>query len=809
MIRSSNKSAFPRPLFFVFALLMMVWGARAQQITGSITGTVADASGAVIPGATVKASNKDTGFSRSTVTDAGGVYTIQYLPVGNYTVDVTMQGFKKFVQANLVVQVDTTQSLNAQLAIGATTETITVTTAPPLVNTTSETLGRTISPDEINNLPLVNRNAYTELSLTPGVQSNSASSQSNPNGTPNFVIGVPSTQVIVDGGIDGGVPMVSFYLDGGFNMTGLRNYGNALPNPDALEEFRVETSNFAAQYGRMSGAVVTAVTKSGTNNFHGTIFEFIRNNALNAYSWVPTGAQNPSTKIDLPLHRNQFGVTVGGPIKRNRAFFFFSYGGLRQTSGQLLTGGIVPTALERLGDFTQSPVIPNNPATGTAWTGTNTSANCATAKAGCIPQASLDPTAANVMAKLIPLPNTNVTVGGKTYLEGYTGNYTTPTTENEYLGKYDQQIGARDHLFGSYFTIKSVSGAYGGGNIPYMVNQSNARQQDLNISDVHTIGNTSANQIWLTVTRVAGGRVNLPATDLSAFGSNFTIQGPRALPQLAVSSGFAAGGSLAGPVSNTNFYGIRDVFTKSIGNHSLNIGGEFSLEKDAVQGNLYNFGVFNFQTSGPTSTKNNPMADFVAGLVASMEQDTPYHTLTSYFFGAGFVQDAWKITPRLTANLGLRYDIEEAPVESQNLTAGFIPGQQSTKVPTAPLGVVFPGDNGIPRGIRRRRMTMFRRASGWCMTRSVRERRRFARAPECSSAVFPATSGISRAMRSRLRFGRRSSRSLRSRISIPIRHRSRPAIPFLTPITRRRLGSFRRRQWRPSIRSTSGRWRTS
>jgi hypothetical protein len=222
MIRSSNKSAFPRPLFFVFALLMMVWGARAQQITGSITGTVADASGAVIPGATVKASNKDTGFSRSTVTDAGGVYTIQYLPVGNYTVDVTMQGFKKFVQANLVVQVDTTQSLNAQLAIGATTETITVTTAPPLVNTTSETLGRTISPDEINNLPLVNRNAYTELSLTPGVQSNSASSQSNPNGTPNFVIGVPSTQVIVDGGIDGGVPMVSFYLDGGFNMTGLR-----------------------------------------------------------------------------------------------------------------------------------------------------------------------------------------------------------------------------------------------------------------------------------------------------------------------------------------------------------------------------------------------------------------------------------------------------------------------------------------------------------------------------------------------------------------------------------------------------------
>jgi len=689
----------------VLAVVVFLLGglAQAQQITGAISGTVTDDQGALVANASVKTTNVNTGFSRSTVSDSSGTYTIQYLPVGTYTVAVEAAGFKKFVQQNIVVAVDQTQSLPVALAIGAVTETITVTTAPPLVNVTSETLGRTISPEEINNLPLVNRNAYTELSLTAGVQSNSASAQTNPNGTPNFVIGVPSTQVIVNGGVDGGVPMVSYYLDGGFNMTGLRNYGNALPNPDALEEFRVETSNFAAQYGRMSGAVVTAVTKSGTNHFHGTVFEFLRNTDLDAYSWVPTGAQNPATKLNLPLHRNQFGATIGGPIKHDKAFFFFSYGGLRQTSGQLLTGAIVPTALERLGDFTKSPIIPNNPTTGTAWTGVNSSANCLTATAGCIPILSLDPTAANILSKLIPLPNTNVTSGGKTYLEGYTGAYTTPTTEDEYLGKYDQQIGTRDHLFASYFTIKSVSGAFGGSTttaaIPYMVNQSNARQQDLNISDVHTIGDTKANQVWVTVTRVAGGRVNLPATDLSAFGSNFTIQGPRALPQLSISSGFAAGGALAGPVSNTDFYGIRDVFTFALGHHSLNVGGEFSLEKDAVQGNLYNFGVFNFQTSGPTSTKNNPTADFVAGLVASMEQDTPYHSLTNYFFGAGFIQDAWKITPRLTANLGLRYDIEQAPVESQNLTAGFVPGQQSTKVPTAPLGVVFPGDAGIPRGV--------------------------------------------------------------------------------------------------------------
>jgi len=697
-------------LFALFIALsaLLVIPARAQQITGAVAGTVNDQSGAAIPNAKVIATNTATGFSRTTVTDGAGNYTIQYLPVGPYTVTVEAAGFKKFVQENLTVLVDQTQSLPVALGIGATTETVTVTTAPPLVNVTSETLGRTISPEEINNLPLVNRNAYTELSLTPGVQSNSASSQTNPNGTPNFVIGVPSTQVIVNGGVDGGVPMVSFYLDGGFNMTGIRNYGNALPNPDALEEFRVETSNFTAQYGRMSGAVVTAVTKSGTNHFHGSVFEFIRNTALNNTSWVPTGAQSPASKINLPLHRNQFGVVVGGPIKRDKAFFLFSYAGLRQTSGQLLTGGTVPTALERLGDFTQSPILPFQPGTNTVWASTNASPNCQVITPGCIPTGALDNTTKN-FDSLIPLPNTSVTLTANattgqragTYLQQYTGSYTTPTVEDEYLGKYDQNF-AKDHLFASYFNIKSVSGAYGNGNIPYMVNQSNARQQNLNISDVHTFSATRANQIWLTITRVVGGRVNLPATDIGSFGSSFTIQGPRALPQIVFgSNGFSAGGALAGPVSNTNFYGLRDVYSLTLGHHTINVGGEFSLEKDPVQGNLYNFGVFTFtpSTSVASSTRNSSIGDFLIGSVNQMEQDTPYHTLTSYFMGAGFIQDAWKITPRFTANLGLRYDVEEAPVESQNLTAGFIPGQQSTKVPSAPAGVVFPGDAGIPRGV--------------------------------------------------------------------------------------------------------------
>jgi hypothetical protein len=655
---------------------------QAQQITGAISGTVSDPVGAVVPDALVTAINTGTQFTRSAKSDSAGVFSIQYLPVGTYTVEVRAQGFKAFVQKNLAIAVDVTQALNINLGVGAATEVVTVTDAPALINTTTETIGRTVTPVEINTLPLVNRNAYQEISLTPGVQSNSTSMQTNASGSPNFLVGVPSTQVVVNGGTDGGVPMVSYYLDGGYNMTGLRNYGNALPNPDALEEFRVETSNFSAQYGKMSGAVVTAVTKSGGNDLHGSLFEFARNTDLNAYNWGTTAA--------TPYHRNQFGGVIGGPIRKDKAFFLFSYAGLRQTVGQTLSGAILPSALERIGDFSQSAVKPNYPGTKTPIVGTNTSSNCQTATLGCIPTSLLDPTAANILNKYIPLPN----APGNNYV----GNYTAPTTQDEYLTKYDQLLGTKDHIQVSYFTLNTVNGGYGTGNIPYNVNQSNARQQNVNLSDVHTLNATEINQTWLTFTRVAAGRVNLPAVSLGDLGSNFTIQGPKALPDLNVNGYFTAGGALAGPVSNTNYYGLRDVFSITRGRHSLNFGGEVSLEKDAVVGNLANFGIFSFLTSGPTTTKN-ALADFVTGSVGSMEQDTPYHGLLSYFYYAGFAQDAWKLNPRLTLNLGIRYDVQESPVESQDLAAAFVPGQQSTVVPSAPNGMVFPGDAGIPRGI--------------------------------------------------------------------------------------------------------------
>ena len=688
---------------WVLAVLMFasVASIHAQQTTGSIVGTVTDQSSAVVNTATVKATNVDTGFTRSAPTNGYGQYRIDYLPIGKYTVELAAAGFRRFVQENLVLNVDQTLTVDIALSVGTATETITVSSAPPVINTSDAVLGRTVEGSEIIGLPLVNRNAYSEISLTPGVMANNNSPTSNPSGSPNFTVGLPSADVQINGSIDGGNPEVAFYLDGGNNITGMRNYGNPAPNPDALQEFRVETSAFGAQYGQFSAAVITVITKSGTNKWHGGLFEFNRNTDFNSYPWGAT------TK--LPYHRNQFGGNIGGPIKHDKAFFFFSYGGLRQTVGSLLTGAIVPTAAERLGDFTGDTFIVNAPGTKTQVVGTNSSPNCTVAKANCIPQALLDTTIANFdnvsnkFGSSIPLPNgaAKPASGGG----AYTGTYSTPTTSNEYLGKYDQVIGDKDHLTVTFFFVRNVSGPNGGGTgpIPWTINQSAANQWNTNISDVHTFSSSTANQFWLTFTRAAGGRVNLPqfgpsTQTLATYGSNFLIQGPNALPNFGPSGAFTAGTTNAGPFTGSNNYELRDMVSLTKGKHSLSLGGEFALDKTMFWADLLNFGTISFATSAPTST-GNVFSDWVTGQASSFEQDTPYTTLLSYWHYAGFVQDNYRMTSRFTANLGIRWDIDTPPVESLNRTASFSPGVQSTVTPIAPKGLLFPGDPGVGRGI--------------------------------------------------------------------------------------------------------------
>src|ERR1700677_1943165 len=226
----------------------------AQKITATIVGTVKDPQGALVAGATVIVTNANTGFKESATTSSDAEYTVSNLPCGTYVLEVTAPGFQKFVQQNIVLSVDQTQTIDVLLTVGAQIQTVTVSDTPNLVNTSTVEVARTIQPKEIVGLPLVNRNVNTQISLTAGVQSNSASPTNS--SSPNFVNGLPATDVVANGSIDAGVPSVSYYLDGGLNMTRFRDYGNQLPNPDAIEEFRVETSNYSAAYGRLSGGVV-------------------------------------------------------------------------------------------------------------------------------------------------------------------------------------------------------------------------------------------------------------------------------------------------------------------------------------------------------------------------------------------------------------------------------------------------------------------------------------------------------------------------------------------------------------------------
>jgi hypothetical protein len=722
-LRLSASARIFAALIFILTGSIIAFG---QQITGSIVGSVSDQKSALVTTASVKAINVDTGFSRSTPVNSVGQFRIDNLPVGKYKVEVQAVGFERYVQQNISLDVDQTLTLEINLTVGAQSETVTVTEAPPEINTSDAVLGRTIEPDEIIGLPLVNRNVYAELSLVPGVMANSASPTANPAGTPNMTVGIASTAVQVNGSLDSGNGTVAFYLDGGNNITGMRNYGNQAPNPDALEEFRVETSAFAAQYGQFSGAVVTVITKSGTNKFHGGVFEFNRNTDFNANSWIP--ARNPFTKAIMvsPYHRNNFGGTIGGPIKHDKAFFFFSYAGLRQVQASGVTGANTPSAAERLGDFTQdSPavvtVVANQMAPiytpGTSHSvitnkvnGVNAGPGCAVTSAAtagyCIPSGLLDKVAANFLninntiGVSVPLPTgvANTKTGGGAYI----GMYTTPTNTDEYLGKFDENIGNADHVTATIYYNKTASTPSGGGNINWTGNQSLSKQTNINLADVHTFSGSVANQTWLTLTQAMGGRALIPVTGpadqtLTSFGSNFQIQGPAGLPYLN-GAGFSTGNPNAGPVTGSDNYELRDVVSITKGKHNLSLGGEFALDKTMFAANLNNYGDVGFSTSAPTST-GVAMADFVTGQVNSFEQDTTYITHLSTWHIAGFAQDNYRITPRLTANIGLRWDIDTPNVDAHDRTASFVAGQQSTVTPAAPLGMLFPGDSGIGRGL--------------------------------------------------------------------------------------------------------------
>lgn len=647
--------------------------ASAQITSATIVGTVSDTSGAALPGATVTARNVDTGFNRTVPSNEVGAYRLEFLPIGGYTVEITLSGFKTSSRSGIILRVNDTVKVDAQLEIGGVSETVTVAGEAPAVNTATAEISRTVEAKQIESLPLVDRNVYSLLDITPGVQSNNNGVASASAGTSNLTLGFPEQRTLINGGADGGTGSVNYYLDGGINMTALRNTGNILPNPDAIQEFKVQTNSYNVEYGRFASGIINVITKSGTNRFKGSVFEYTRDGDLNAKEWG-------STQARPPLKRNQFGGSLGGPLAKDRTFFFGSYSGLRQTTQTFLNNAIVPTAAERTGDFRQSRTIPNDPATGQPF-------SC-NGVAGVICAGRLDPVAMKIINGYIPESN----VAGGIW-QGYVES---PFNTDEILVKLEHQLGAAHRLSGSYFYTmgESVTKA-GSGNLPWALYSFNWKQHNLNVSDTWVVSDNKINQLWFSYNRNYGGRLNLPETSLADLGSSAIIMGAPALPQITVSGYFSLTNAIGGPTAGGDFYSIRDVFSWTRTKHSFKMGGELSYNKTVQDVLLNNYGVFTFNNS----VTRNALADFMIGIPSSVTQDAPVTALWNSWYGAAFIQDDYRLGPNLTLNLGLRWDVQTPGTDPQNRFTTYVPGQKSTVRADAPLGQLFYGDPGIERGV--------------------------------------------------------------------------------------------------------------
>ena len=656
--------------FAVISLVLVAVPVSAQVATGSILGNVTDASGATVPGAAVTATNVDTQFSRSTTTDESGQYALRLLPLGNYKLEVALSGFKNFSQTGIVLEVGRNARIDASIEPGNVAESVSVVADAPLVETSSSSLARTVGQNEVLNLPLVNRDLYSLLSLTGGVTSNENSNS----------LGGPEQLTTINGSQRAQVGTVNFQLDGGNNTAGLRGTGNPAPNPEAIQEFRVLTNNYAAEYGRYPAGVVDVVTKSGTNQFTGAVFEFFRDEKLNAKRWAPPNT--PSAKD--PLDRNQYGAAFGGPINRNKTFFFTSYSGLRQKETYYRNTAVVPTALERAGDFSQSARKPNDPLTGAPFPG------------NIIPADRIDIAAKTIQDKYIPLANLPNSF--------YEVSRPDPLETDEGTLKLDHNFSTSRSLAVSYFYLKGTdtqplsNATVGSGPIPWVDRDFKWAQHNLNLADTWTLSSTMFNQVRLTYTRQFGGRVNSPTTSLGDLNSRFKIQGDPTLPRLTVTGFFTGQTSIAGPDAGSEFWAVKDSLSISRGNHSFKVGGEISYEKIVHDTLLDNYGTFQFNGS-KTGAPGNAYADFLLGLPSQMTQDAPIRKLDNGAYFSGFAQDDFRIHPRVTLNLGIRYDLQQPFTDPQNRKLAFVPGRKSQIAPNSPEGLLFPGDAGISRGI--------------------------------------------------------------------------------------------------------------
>jgi hypothetical protein len=725
-------------IFLLISIVLIVLTSAAvlrADVTGSILGVVHDRSQAVVAGARVIATNVETSFSRETTSDPDGSYRILALPVGKYNLTVTASGFRPFTETDIEVKVNDQLRFDITLDVGTVSERVEVTAHAVQVQTENTQLGDVIDSKKILALPLNGRSVIDLLGLQAGVAP----------GTAGTIGGDRPISGILNAGnisVNGQRETANAFLVNGGDVSEGRNLGAGLvPNLDSVEEFRLITNSFDAEYGKFSGAVMNAITKSGTNAFHGDVFEFLRNDKLDAKNYFAPAKSE--------LRRNQFGYAAGGPIWKNKLFWFSDYQGTRQVQGAETGLVTVPTADQRQGNF--DPTLLTGAVDGSrpgtcpdcGWAqllsqrlGYNVLANEPYSFPGCNSTNYVDPTS-TPNACVFPVDPTtglaNIPQAAWSAPAGkilpYIPAPTLPGDTNNYSNNSQRNI-ANDNKFGErvdfnnqktgnwswYYHLdnSNVRSALAGfASVPGFPTVTPLRAQQFVMSNAKTLGATAVNEARISVFRNVLHKDN-PAGSFASLSSLGFKTGAGTLgiipsttpgyPEYVPQTSFAnIGLSIGVPTLNTfqpnTTYTASDTFSKTKGKHTWKFGGEYRY----LQVNERNYANPNGGFIFDGTVTGNDVADFLLGATSIISGSGSYTQAALQLldsrtrYGGAFAQDTWKVRSNLTLNLGLRWEVNMPWYDTQGKIQTFVPGEQSVVFPLSPKGLVFPGDPGVPK----------------------------------------------------------------------------------------------------------------
>ena len=695
----------------------------AQGADGRILGRVADPTGAVLSSVKVTLTNEATAISRDVLTNDSGDYSFVEVVPGTYTIQYELKGFKKNVQKDVIVDLNQVVTLNSTLQIGGSQETVEVTSEAPQVDTSSTQLGAVINDRSVNELPLNTRDTYQFLQLQPGVQAQLGSSGSL------FAGSSDAGSVSVNGGR---TRANNFSVNGGDANDQFVNTPTIQPTPDAVEEFRVITNTFDAEYGRNSGSVVNVITKSGTNAFHGNLYEYFRNTVLDARGYPDTSKPQ--------LNQNQFGGTFGGPIKKDRTFFFASYEGRRirdGVPGQLLN---VPTTPEFAGDFSAQGPFSGGISSVFVAQVLDGRSGCDAAlglgaggiagmtpgadglidwssvfPTGVIPTACQDPAAANLLQRFVPAGNAGaglfqVVPVGTTNADQVTFRFDHKINDHQNFTAYYYFNDGRE--LDPYNTFEAA-----GANVPGFGSYNNARNQQWNLTHTWTISNALVNEAHFTYMRegqlgfLKNQTSNAVTSSCSGAAAKFCFTGTSdssaitsefgtaanlgitpglssdltGVPFISISGGASFGNNFEGFLPQVgNSFQWTDELTWLKGNHTIKFGVDV---RRARFDQYYYFdvnGEYTFDNSGPNGIipgDGDQYAEFLLGLADGYTQGSGQREDVRSTAVYPFVQDSWKIRPNLTLNYGLRWEFSPPPTDISGHVETFRPGQNSTVYP--------------------------------------------------------------------------------------------------------------------------------